>query len=102
MERDGTLLRKYGATPEALRQKVVKAVGNGAEDGRVDTPTGTPTLDKFGRDLTAMARQGEFDPVLGRALEIENTIEVLARQRRTSVGKIELAKALAETVFGDE
>jgi ATP-dependent Clp protease ATP-binding subunit ClpC len=53
----GTLLKKYGVTPEALRQKVVKVVGKGAEDGRVDTPTGTPTLDKFGRDLTAMARQ---------------------------------------------
>jgi len=40
----GTLLKKYGVTPEALRQKVVKVVGKGAEDGRVDTPTGTPTI----------------------------------------------------------
>ena len=59
-------------------------VGKGAEDGRVDTPTGTPTLDKFGRDLTAMARQGKLDPVLGRALEIENTIEVLARRKKNN------------------
>ncbi|MCM3342905.1 Clp protease ClpC, partial [Paenibacillus sp. MER TA 81-3] len=73
----GTLLKKYGVTPEALRQKVVKVVGKGAEDGRVDAPTGTPNLDKFGRDLTAIARQGKLDPVLGRAQEIESTIEVL-------------------------
>jgi ATP-dependent Clp protease ATP-binding subunit ClpA len=45
----GTLLKKYGVTAEALRQKVVKVVGKGAEDGRVDAPTNTPTLDKFGR-----------------------------------------------------
>nr|GFC64152.1 hypothetical protein [Tanacetum cinerariifolium] len=57
----GTLLKKYGVTPEALRQKVVKVVGKGAEDGRVDTPTGTPTLDKFGRDLTSLAREGKLD-----------------------------------------
>lgn len=60
----GALLKKYGVTPEALRQKVVKVVGKGAEDGRVDTPSSTPNLDKFGRDLTAMARQGKLDPVL--------------------------------------
>ena len=80
----GTLLKKYGVTPEALRQKVVKVVGKGAEDGRVDAPTGTPNLDKFGRDLTAIARQGKLDPVLGRAQEIESTIEVLARRKKNN------------------
>ena len=52
----GDLLRKYGLTPESLRQQVVKVVGKGAEEGRVEEPSPTPTLDKFSRDLTALAR----------------------------------------------
>ncbi len=106
----GTLLKKYGVTPEALRQKVVKVVGKGAEDGRVDAPTGTPTLDKFGRDLTALARQGKLDPVLGRAQEIESTIEVLARRRKNNpvligepgVGKTAIVEGLAQRIVNED
>ncbi|HBU0200775.1 TPA: ATP-dependent Clp protease ATP-binding subunit, partial [Klebsiella pneumoniae] len=61
------LLRRYGLTPQALRQQVSKVVGKGAEDGRAETPTNTPELDKYSRDLTKMARDGKLDPVIGRA-----------------------------------
>ncbi|MGW0586030.1 Clp protease N-terminal domain-containing protein, partial [Streptomyces sp. NPDC002920] len=47
-------------------------------------PTGTPTLDKYGRDLTDLARQGRIDPVIGRDDEIEQTIEVLSRRGKNN------------------
>jgi ATP-dependent Clp protease ATP-binding subunit ClpC len=79
-----SILRKYGLTPQALRQQVTKVVGKGAEEGRVETPSSTPDLDEFSRDLTKIAREGKLDPVIGRAREIETTIEVLARRKKTT------------------
>src|SRR4051794_26239226 len=65
--------------------------------------TATPALDGFGRDLTAEAREGRIDPVVGRAEEIEQTVEILARRRKNNavligeagVGKTAIAEGLA-------
>ncbi len=65
--------------------------------------SGTPALDDFGRDLTAEAQAGRIDPVVGRATEIEQTIETLARRRKNNVvligeagvGKTAIAEGLA-------
>lgn len=108
--RAGQLLRKYGLTPQALRQQTVKVVGKGAEEGRVETPTNTPNLDKFSRDLTQLARRGKLDPVIGRAREIETTIEVLARRKKNNpvligepgVGKTAIVEGLAQRISADE
>src|SRR3954465_8843274 len=44
----------------------------------------TPALDDFGRDLTAGAAEGRIDPVIGRAEEIEETVEILSRRRKNN------------------
>ncbi|GAB7105495.1 ATP-dependent Clp protease ATP-binding subunit [Streptomyces phaeofaciens JCM 4814] len=69
-------------------------------------PTGTPTLDKYGRDLTDLARQGGIDPVIGRDDEIEQTIEVLSRRGKNNpvligdagVGKTAVVEGLAQRI----
>ena len=104
------LLRRYGLTPQALRQQVSKVVGKGAEDGRAEAPTNTPELDKYSRDLTKMARDGKLDPVIGRAQEIETTIEVLARRKKNNpvligepgVGKTAIVEGLAQRMVAGE
>src|SRR5690242_21629225 len=63
----------------------------------------TPALDEFGRDLTEDARAGRIDPVIGRAEEIEQTVEILARRRKNNavligeagVGKTAIVEGLA-------
>ncbi|MBX3492643.1 MAG: ATP-dependent Clp protease ATP-binding subunit [Parvibaculum sp.] len=101
------MLKKLGLTPQALRQQVARVVGkSGAEDGKSETPTNTSELDKYSRDLTKMARDGKLDPVIGRAAEIETTIEILARRKKNNpvligepgVGKTAIVEGLAQRI----
>ena len=65
--------------------------------------TKTPTLDNFGRDLTALARDGKLDPVIGREKEIERVSQILSRRKKNNplligepgVGKSAIAEGLA-------
>ncbi|WP_149182878.1 ATP-dependent Clp protease ATP-binding subunit [Streptomyces sp. TRM49041] len=79
---------------------------NTAADQRPAPQRGTPTLDKYGRDLTDLARAGRVDPVIGRELEIEQTIEVLSRRGKNNpvligdagVGKTAVVEGLAQRI----
>src|SRR5438132_6889689 len=67
----GQLLQRFGISHTKLRGGVIR----GVDSGRAKETSATPTLDEYGRDFTALAREGKPDPVIGRADEIEQTIE---------------------------
>ncbi len=66
----------------------------------------TPTLDQFGRDFTALARDGKFDPVIGRSNEIDRVIQILSRRTKNNpcligepgVGKTSVIEGLAQKI----
>ncbi|MGR3932136.1 ATP-dependent Clp protease ATP-binding subunit [Streptomyces sp. BRA346] len=78
----------------------------GADQRPVVDRRGTPTLDRYGRDLTDLAREGRIDPVIGRDEEIEQSIEVLARRGKNNpvligeagVGKTAVVEGLAQRI----
>uniref|UniRef100_UPI0039F020EF ATP-dependent Clp protease ATP-binding subunit n=1 Tax=Sinomonas sp. G460-2 TaxID=3393464 RepID=UPI0039F020EF len=135
----GQILGAFGITPQALQARDGEPTGDAsgtADDGgaapRSDRPTprrgargpvatggrgaearGTvksPMLEKFGTDLTALAREGRLDPVIGRADEIEQAIEILARRTKNNpvligeagVGKTAIVEGLAQAVAAGE
>jgi ATP-dependent Clp protease ATP-binding subunit ClpC len=106
----GDLLRKYGLTQSEIRQKIVKVVGKGTQDGRVEPQSTTPHLDAYSRDLSKLAREGKLDPVIGRSSEIETTIEILARRTKNNpvligepgVGKTAIVEGLAQRILKEE
>lgn len=72
--------------------------------------TDTPALDKYGKDLTAQARNGELDPVVGRQVEIERVIQILSRRKKNNpiligepgVGKSAIVEGLALRIENGE
>ncbi|WP_210571869.1 ATP-dependent Clp protease ATP-binding subunit [Streptomyces sp. GESEQ-4] len=99
----GHILNAARYAPSGLPPEPPDATPPHAERPRV---TGTPTLDKYGRDLTDLARQGRIDPVIGREEEIEQTIEVLSRRGKNNpvligdagVGKTAVVEGLAQRI----
>jgi ATP-dependent Clp protease ATP-binding subunit ClpC len=109
----GQVLQNAGVTADALTSALRDSATVGA-DGADRSPLGepgadaseTPMLDQFGTDLTALAREGKLDPVIGRLDEIEQTVEILSRRTKNNpvlvgeagVGKTAIVEGLAQAV----
>jgi ATP-dependent Clp protease ATP-binding subunit ClpC len=102
----GQLLQRFGISHTKLRGAVIR----GIEGGAPKEQSSTPRLEEFGRDLTQEAREGKLDPVIGRADEIEQTIEILSRRTKNNpallgepgVGKTAIVEGIAQRIVGDE
>lgn len=105
-------LEELGVSVERLAQAVSKGMQGGADEGfggfeNESAPNGLQkggsALDKFGRDLTQAAKNGEIDPVIGREKEIQRVIQILSRHTKNNpvligepgVGKTAVAEGLA-------
>ncbi|MEU3456967.1 ATP-dependent Clp protease ATP-binding subunit [Micromonospora sp. NPDC006766] len=96
----GRMLAAGRIQPESLQAA-------SAERGGTPRPDrGTPTLDQYGQDLTELARNDQIDPVIGRADEIEQAVEILSRRTKNNpvligeagVGKTAIVEGLAERI----
>jgi len=102
------VLQNLGVDLPKTREQVIKLLGEDAKNAQSlgRKKSNTPTLDKFGRDLTQMAKEGKLDPVIGREKEIQRVIQVLSRRTKNNpcligepgVGKTAIAEGLAQRI----
>ncbi|SES19622.1 ATP-dependent Clp protease ATP-binding subunit ClpC [Gracilibacillus ureilyticus] len=110
------VLNNLGVSLNKARQQVLQLLGsteNNSSNGRnnnQNNSAATPTLDSLARDLTAIAKEGNIDPVIGRSKEIERVIQVLSRRTKNNpvligepgVGKTAVAEGLAQQIVQNE
>ena len=110
-ERDpaGQILRAEGANHEAILQALASVRG-GARVTDADPESKYQALEKYGRDLTNVARSGKLDPVVGRDEEIRRVVQVLSRRSKNNpvligepgVGKTAIAEGLAQRIVAGD
>jgi len=100
------VLTNLGADLGKVKEEVASLLGTQVPSGPITKPSQTPTLDRFGRDLTQLAKNGELDPVIDRQKEIERVIQILSRRTKNNpvligeagVGKTAIAEGLAQKI----
>ncbi len=108
------LLNTMGISVQKLYVDLLSSMGEDAAAGRDEVPSGrnargkvsTATLDNYSRDLTALAREGKLDPVIGRENEIQRVIQILSRRTKNNpcligepgVGKTAVVEGLAQMI----
>ena len=103
------ILKKAGVTPEALR-KAVPTVRGGAKVTSPDAEGSYKALEKYSTDLTAAAKEGKLDPVIGRDQEIRRVIQILSRRTKNNpvligepgVGKTAVVEGLAQRIVAGD
>jgi ATP-dependent Clp protease ATP-binding subunit ClpC len=113
------VLRRLGVTPEQVRRQTRRilqetptraATPQAAGPTRKEAQAKTPLVDQLATDLTAKAEEGKLDPVVGREMEIERVIQILARRTKNNpaligepgVGKTAIVEGLAQRIVAAE
>lgn len=102
----GQVLRQYGLTSENLRQAIETQVKQ-EQVGQLVKDSEIKTLLKYGRDLTALAKENKLDPVIGREVQVGAMVEVLSRRTKNNpvligepgVGKTAVVEGLAQRII---
>lgn len=104
------LIELLGASRQRMYKEIYQTFGQPAtklnDKNKREEKTETPTLDQYSRDLTRMAKEGKFDPIIGRDKEIERIIQILSRRTKNNpclvgepgVGKTAIAEGLAQKI----
>jgi ATP-dependent Clp protease ATP-binding subunit ClpC len=102
-------LMRLGVELERLREATLELLGGGGgvPHAQGEKTSKTPAVDFFCRDLTALAREGKLDPIIGREMEIERVIQILSRRKKNNpvligepgVGKTAIVEGLAQKII---